>query len=165
MVRVKVKRNTSGGIDYLEKACNYVKNDEKLIYIYGHGVDPYHTGYAYEQMLAVRRYYGKISGNPLIHFIISFEGDVEDKLTAWNHGHRIASYFDGTYQTIWCIHQKKRGFSRFHMHIIVNSVSYTTGKMFVSGVEEMKRFQEHIERVTMMSSWFYFADADTSDDA
>ena len=73
MVTVKLIRNTYGGEDYLAHLCPYVRNGEKAVYLEGNGVSPYHADAAYDQMMAVKRYFGKTSGNPLAHFVVSFD--------------------------------------------------------------------------------------------
>lgn len=156
MVIVKVKRDISGGKKYLLNACRYLENKEKLIDVGGIGVYPYNLVITYAQMMAIKEYFGKTSGNPLVHFIVSFDEAVSDaeeacELAAW-----IAQYFQANHQTLWCVHAKDRGCSHFHVHIIINSVNYNNGMMYNSCREEILRFCDHVKRLTNRPCRFYF---------
>lgn len=146
MVILKVKRDTYGGEDYLKNMCCYPYK-KKLVHICGYGVDP-NPEFAYHQMMAVKRRFGKTSGNPLMHFMVSFDKSVTDPKTAISFSRTIALFFFDAYQTLWAVHEKKRSNSIFHAHIIVNSVSYRNGKMFHSGRKEMDIFKEYISEMT-----------------
>ncbi len=156
MVAVKLIRNTYGGLEYLYRACRYVDNTERAIYINGFGVNPYDLNDAYDQMLEVKRYYGKTSGNPLAHFVVSFDGTVQEPLRAIELGQQIAAYFTPSYQLMWCIHQKHQGDSYYHMHMALNSVSYVDGRMFHFGKPEMNAFLAYVRSVTGCSVWRKF---------
>ena len=156
MVAVKLIRNTYGGLEYLFRACRYVDNNERAIYINGFGVNPNNWNDAYDQMLGVKRYYGKTSGNPLAHFVVSFDGTVQEPLRAIELGQQIAAYFTPSYQLMWCIHQKHQGDSYYHMHMALNSVSYVDGRMFHFGNPEMFAFQAYVSSVTGCSVWRKF---------
>ena len=58
MAKIDVIRNTHDGLDYLQNAVNYV-SDSRAMCGGGYGVDPYDPRAAYDQMLAVKGYYGK----------------------------------------------------------------------------------------------------------
>jgi len=162
----KVIRHTNYHGNYLYEAVKYVLHGEAMIGYKGSpNMDVYH---AYNQMMAVKHYFGKTSGNPLFHFVISYHSrnvyDVEWVIqkTAW-----IADYFRERYQVIWCVHQKgekkngKRLPSLFHAHIVINSVSYVDGKMFSGTKSEIYAFLEHIKSCTKDSSWIIeYADKD-----
>ncbi len=151
----KVIRNTNDGLNYMYNALNYVA--------YGH-TDSINTDIdnAYEQFLAVKRYFYKTSGNPVFHFVV-----VYDAKTTWGDNieraecmsRSIASYFSDRYQLIWCIHKKlsskKYGSiaSVYHAHFIMNSVSYIDGRMFSGNHSEIYAFLDHIKRITKDNSW------------
>lgn len=124
MVVVKVKRTTAGGQLYLKNACGYVENLERSVGIGGYGADPYNPQNAFRQMMTVKEYYTKTSGNPLMHIVVSFDGNVPDAGTACAFAPQIATYFYGRYQTVWYVHGKDRGCSHYYVHILINSVSY-----------------------------------------
>ena len=82
MVIMDVIRDTRGGLKYLWNACRYLENDEKSVYTGGYGVNPYNLNTTYRQIVSVRQYYEKTSGNPLMHFMISFDETVQTEETA-----------------------------------------------------------------------------------
>ena len=147
MVFVKLRRNTAGGMDYIRNLLRYFRYDfrtgkERKDYVCmsGYGVDYTDLERAYHQMTEVRKYFGKVSGNPLAHYIVSFDVDVYDSLIAEHHARMIAEYFRYDYQVVWAIHRKERGDSLFHVHYLVNSVSYKNGKMLNTYFPDVRTF-------------------------
>ena len=124
---------------------------------------------AYEQFLFVKKYFGKTSGNPVFHFIVVYNAKStwgnNDEHTA-EMSHRIASYFSDRYQIVYGIHHKPcynkcgKCTSLYHVHFIMNSVSYIDGKMFSGNCTEIYAFLEHIKRVTGDKSWTMEYDSD-----
>ncbi len=157
MVAVKVIRRTDGGVSYLCNACRYLENGERALQIGGYGVDAQHLEHTCHQMLCVRKYFHKVSGDPLIHFIISYDKSVNDPVKAVTLSICIAAYFKDAYQVIWCLHEKERENSLYHMHIVVNSVSYLDGKMFHSGYAEVSAFCGYVEKAAGCHVRSYFA--------
>jgi hypothetical protein len=147
MVILKIKRDTQGGLPYLRNAISYLEDDEKSLFTGGFGVTTAPIEETYRQMVAVRKYFGKVSGNPLIHFIISFDEKVQTADRAALLADQLILYFCNHYQVLWCVHFKQRGCSSFHVHIIINSVSYTNGKMYHSSAAEIEAFKQYAEFV------------------
>ena len=148
MVYVKLIRQSDAGADYLRNAVSYLENRERAICSGGYGVDPYNLNATFSQMMAVKSCFYKTSGNQLIHLIVSFDESVTDIFQAAEYCRTAASYFASQFQVLWCLHQKDRGCSHFHAHIVVNSVSYINGKMFHSGPMEMNAFASFVGSVT-----------------
>ena len=152
MVLVKVKRDITGGERYLKNALHYVfgKEDDKPVSISGNGVDTTSVNAAFEQMHNVKKYYGKTSGNPLVHLMVTYDNSVDDPDTAVQYTDEIADYFADRFQTLQCTHHEEQnnGKSLYHTHIVANSVSFTDGMMFKSGRPDLQGFCEHIEEVT-----------------
>lgn len=156
----KIIRNTNDGLEYMNNALNYTMGtytdyDKR----YSPNVDIYN---AYEQFLLVKKYFGKISGNPVFHFVVVYNAKTTwgDNLEIAEHISRsIASYFSDRYQIVYGIHKeyrkKKYGgcASIYHAHFIINSVSYIDGKMFSGNRTEMYAFLNYIKRVTGDKSW------------
>ena|GEM_PF-679210 len=163
----KVIRHTDGGYDYLNHAVNYV--------LYGKanydcvGSPNTSLDYPLEQMHYVKKYFDKTGGNPLFHFIISYNTrtayDVE---RAKFISRSVADYFADRYQIIWCVHEKhmskKYGgiSSMYHAHFVMNSVSYVDGRMFGGSRSEIYAFLDYIKCVTGDMSWIieYGSDKD-----
>lgn len=156
----KIIRNTNDGLEYMYNALNYVyggHTDYDKRYSLNTDIDN-----AYEQFLLVKRYFGKTSGNPVFHFIVSYT-----PRTTWGDNYEraeylsrsIAEYFSDRYQLVYCIHKKpcskKYGgcASIYHAHFVMNSVSYIDGKMFSGNRTEIYAFLEYIKRVTGDNSW------------
>ena len=85
MAKIDIIRNTYGGLDYLNNALDYV-SDCRALYNGGYGVNPYDTEMAYNQMMYTRQYFGKVSGNPLVHIVIAYNNQVKDIGTAAYYG-------------------------------------------------------------------------------
>ena len=149
------KIDIQGGLSYLENALNYV-NDDHAINCSGYGVNPYDPAMAYDQMLATKRYFGKTSGNPLVHIVIAYNRSVKDAATAASYGQQIASYFASKFQLLYCTHAKDFTCGYYHTHLIINSVSFINGKMIQTGYDEMKAFCDYVQRVTGQKCSFYF---------
>ena len=148
MVSVIIIRNTYGGDLYLRKGCFYVTNHQRAYAPGGHGVDYTDAYSCYDDMVAVKRYYGKTSDNPLLHIVVSYDYGVKDIETASELGKRCARYFDSQYQNVFCTHEADHECSFFHTHIIVNSVSYKDGKLISSWYGYMQQFCQFVAYVT-----------------
>ncbi|MCM1509040.1 MAG: relaxase/mobilization nuclease domain-containing protein, partial [Ruminococcus flavefaciens] len=157
---LKVIKNTNDGLAYMRNALNYV--------VYGH--TDYDKRYsintdinnAYEQFLAIKRYFYKTSGNPIFHFIITYNARTtwgDDIERAEFLSRSIVSYFSDRFQVVWCIHKELRSkkyggcSSVYHAHFIMNSVSYFDGRMFSGNRSEIYAFLNYIKRVTGDNSW------------
>lgn len=156
----KVIRNTNDGLAYMRNALKYV--------IYGH--TDYDKRYslntdidnAYKQFLAVKKYFYKTSGNPVFHFVVTYDAKTTrgDNIERAEYLSRsIAMYFSDRYQTVWCIHKKisskKYGgcASVYHAHFVINSVSCIDGKMFSGNNSEIYAFLNRIKRIAGDNSW------------
>ena len=148
MVFVKVIRNTQDNSGYIFRLCRYIIRKKYFVYSYGYGVDCKDPAVVYEQMMRVRHYYGKTSGNPLIHYVVSFDDCVQDLDSAIKMTNRIIYSLRGRHQIFYGIHAKSRGCSKYHVHILVNSVSYVDGLMLQSGYTEVDDFVRHVRNVT-----------------
>ncbi|MGN1086274.1 MAG: relaxase/mobilization nuclease domain-containing protein [Porcipelethomonas sp.] len=155
MARVIVIRNTYGGILYLKKAINYV-SDSRAQYRGGYGVNPFKPTDAFYKMIQIRQKYGKVSGNPLVHIVVSYDKTVKDIETAGLFGKECAKYFADRFQVIFCSHESDNECPTFHTHIIVNSVSYIDGRMIITGHDEVKKFCDYVSEVTGQYTQFYF---------
>lgn len=149
MGMLKVIQNTNSSEDYLENAIDYILLKADTVAYGAYGINPLN---AYEQMMIVKQYFGKTSGNQLMHFIVSFSRYVSDVKTALYFANRIAQYY-GNYQCVYSVHEKAvyyngRIKSLYHVHFIMNSVSFTDGRMFSQSKGEIGQFKKYIEQVT-----------------
>ena len=155
MVVIKVKRDTCGGEKYLKNAVNYV-GDGRAVEIRGYGVDPYNTKNTYNQMMEVKKYFGKTGDNPLMHFVISYDKNIADRETASVMTEQIAESLADKYQLITGIHEEDQGGSFYHAHMIMNSVNYHNGKLYNSSPEEIAKLRDRVAYVTGQKCRFYF---------
>ena len=114
---------------------------------------------AYEQMMAVKRYFGKTSGNQLVHFVVSFNNSLYDEEEILGLGYRIAQYFGNRYQLVFGVHQRvshaRNGTvsSYKHLHIIMNSVSFVDGKMYADNKGDTYKFIDYLKNLTHDKRW------------
>lgn len=158
---LKQKRITDGGNSYLSNCVNYAfkektEPDEELVETTGYGVSDIDPKLAYDQMYAVKEYYSKTGDNPVMHFIISYDQNVQDANTACKYTKQITDYFSGNYQMITAVHRENQGGSQYHAHIIMNSVNYHNGKLYNSSPEEIAKLRDHTADVTGRTCRFYF---------
>lgn len=163
----KMIRHTDGSYDYLNHAVNYVAFGKASYDCIGSPNTS--LEYPLEQMHYVKKYFDKTGGNPLFHFVLSYNTrtayDVEK---AKYITRRIADYFADKYQIVWCVHEKhmskKYGgvSSMYHAHFVMNSVSYVDGRMFGGSRSEIYTFLDYVKRVTGDMSWIieYGSDKD-----
>ena len=126
MAKINIIRNTYGGLEYLLNALAYV-SDGRALYRGGLGVNPYDYKKSYIQMLIVRKWFNKLSGNPLVHIVIAYNDQVKDIAVAAMYGQKCAMYFADKYQVLYCTHLKDMAF-----------------------------FCEYVAKVTGQKCWFYF---------
>ena len=145
---LKVIQNTDSKGDYLYNALAYIKRGSKAYNAYR--VSPKK---AYEQMTTVKKYFGKTSGNQLMHFMISFNENMDTVDKCKEATYEIAKYFGERFQVCYAIHYDpncdENGVVRslYHLHMIVNSVSYVDGKMFSKGKDDINRFMHYISDI------------------
>lgn len=161
MVEIKLTRNTDGGLQYLRNLCKYALKKEAIV-LDGIGVNPYDSDDAFMQMTAVKRYFRKTSGNPLIHIVVSYDESVTDPFRAMDLSKEIASFYGSRFQLLWFLHRKKREHSTFHVHLVINSVGYIDGRMFHSGRIEMNEFSLFVREVTGQRTFFSFVNMNQS---
>ena len=99
----------------------------KSLYIGGYSVDP---AYAAEQMNLFRSYWNKNHGRRLYHFIVSLSdyesSHVRSVQSIAMQAYEICEYFSDEYQIVFGVHHN----DRWHVHFLMNPVSYKTGKLY-----------------------------------
>ena len=123
----------------LKTVLNYVTNKEKTddLLISGVQCSP---ETALDEFLFVKRKFRKEDGRQYYHIVQSFSPD--DDITpeiAHEIGVQFAEYFKG-YQIVIATHVDK---GHIHNHLVMNSVSYQTGKKFHQTREDMLRVKAY----------------------
>lgn len=111
--------------------------------VYGLNVDPDH---ARQQMMAVKKKFGKEDGTIAYHGYQSFaEGEVTPEL-AHKIGIRLAEELWGDrFQVLICTHLDKA--SHIHNHFLINTVSKDDGKKFFRSNQDYRRMREVSDRL------------------
>ena len=118
--------------DDIKKALHYVGSkkktsvgDESFCFVTGVGCN---TNNAYDEMMAVKKRFGKTDGNLAYHAYQSFKpGEVTPEL-CHEIGVKLARNLWGDrYQVVVATHLDR---GHLHNHFLINSVSYVNGKMF-----------------------------------
>ena len=155
MVILKQKRitNNGEGKGYFRNCIDYVYKEkieygEALVLRGGFGVSYSNPDHTYNQMYAVKKYFGKTGDNPVMHFIVSFDNTVDDSILARQYMSRIAILFARDYQVIYALHREDQGGSKYHGHIIINTVNYKNGKLYHSGRKELGELAIAIKNIT-----------------
>ena len=116
--------------DDLKNLLYYVLNPQKLLYAGGKAVMVTTVPEIITQFHTIKSFYCKEDGRQLIHCIISFS-DYESNFLTKEQIIKTGQYFSGEvsqkYQIVYGIHGID-GF--FHLHFIINSVSYIDGKKY-----------------------------------
>jgi hypothetical protein len=127
------------------------------------GVDYRDVDTAYAQMVAVKKYFGKLTCNPLIHFVVSFDLSVQDQDVAIVYAKGIVLFFYKRNQVLFAVHSKKCENSLLHVHIVVNSVSLINGLLIHSSPKVLNAFCKHVEIVTGLKPYSHFENKAKSD--
>jgi len=152
---LKIITKPNADKDYLKNAIHYIVFGHSDM-VGGFNICP---ECALEQMQIVKKYYGKTEGNQLVHFVISFDRNVYTAAYADKLARKIAKYYADWYQLVYAVHTKERtnddGYEKniFHVHMVMNSVSFMDGSEYPDDAEEAKKFAKHIAEVTGISRW------------
>ena len=132
----------------LSRALHYAANSEKthageqLCFVSGVNCDP---ARAYEQMMAVKRRFGKLGGNVAYHGYQSFKPGEVTPEQCHAIGVRLAKELWGRdYQVLVTTHLDRE---HLHNHFLINSVSYVNGKKFNDNKRCYYRMREVSDRL------------------
>lgn len=101
------------------------------------------TNHAYRQMMMVKNAYHKTEGAQLIHFIISFSTNDAYRMTIdemLNVGYWAAQQL-GNFQVAYALHTDT---CHFHLHLVVNTVSYEDGRRYSDGMGYFWKLQNEL---------------------
>lgn len=126
--------------DDLSKALQYVRDDnktDKQIYVSAINCHPKR---AYAQMTATKKRYGKTGGNVAYHGYQSFQTGEVTPQEAHHIGMETARKMWGDeYEIVVTTHLNT---DNLHNHIVVNSVSFKTGKKFENHISDHYKLRE-----------------------
>ena len=88
------------------------------------------TSCAGEQMYLVKKLWCKENGRQLMHFILAYDqkesAHIANARSLLPDAYYVCEYFENEFQIVFGIHKKRD--DTWHIHFVVNSVSYLTGK-------------------------------------
>ncbi len=103
-----------------------------------------------QQMVCVQRYFGMEEPLEMIHLIVDYGDLVKDDETASAYSESCAEYFCRNHQIYHCTHQDMQSLS-YHVHLLINPISYLDGKILNPNIENMNRFCQYISESTSRS--------------
>lgn len=131
----------------LYNALRYVENDDKIdkrMYVSGINCP---TKRAYEYMLATKQRYGKLGGNVAYHGYQSFKSGEVTPEEAHAIGLETAKRMWGKgYEVVVTTHLNT---DNLHNHIVVNSVSFRTGRKFENHISDHYKLREISDAVCL----------------
>lgn len=148
MVIVKKIEKPKAKEDYIINAFKYVACKKECVDVHGFNVNPHNPLDAYNSMIFVKNFYGKTSDDPLVHIVVSFDKTVADDIIACTHAMNIAVYFREFFQVFWGVHKKEREDSFYHVHYVINTISYKNGQRFNANSDNMKQFCRYVSEIT-----------------
>ena len=126
--------------DDLSATLNYVENSDKTdqtMYVSGINCTKKR---AYEQMMSTKRRYGKLGGNVAYHGYQSFQAGEVTPEKAHRIGIETAKRMWGDdYEIVVTTHLNT---ANLHNHIVVNSVSFRTGRKFENHISDHYKLRE-----------------------
>ena len=124
---------------------NYILTDKNnkpnfCYYIGGINVNPHS---AFQEMMYTKKFFRKTEGRYVRHFIVS----PDKNLVFMGHelytlAFQISAYYSQRYQIIFSVHEDT---DHWHIHFVMNTVSFVDGKMFSEGPYELAQFKDYVE--------------------
>ena len=113
---------------HLANAISYITDEEKTQRGALVGSHNCNTDTALQEMLAIKRKYGKLDKRQGYHFIISFKKQEVRPETVMEITQKfVEKYFGDDFQCLYATHDNT---DHVHSHILFNSVSWRTGKKY-----------------------------------
>ncbi len=144
-IHIKEKSESYSSAKDLAALIHYVETDKptgRKCYYRGYiNTSPYN---AVNEFLYVKHYYGKLNGRYARHLIISF--DKQEQLTndeIYELGFEFAKYYSDSRQIVFAVHTNT---DHQHIHMVVNTVSFTDGRKLHESYENYFALKSYIER-------------------
>ena len=138
--RHPIKSTLNKSLDYI---VNPKKTDEKILV--SANKCAINSKLTYKIMQSTKENYKKTGGVLGIHFTQSFKpGEIKDYKIAHEIGQKWADKFLKGYEYILATHVDK---NHVHNHIVINSVSYETGKKYLKNDKELKNIRDLSDEV------------------
>ena len=139
----KSRYKNTGSIKSLIK---YILRDkatgEHVRFYGGTYVDVIDSANTLQQFQAVKKYFKKLNGRQVYHYILSFPQSVSAPEEVYQIGLETVRTFFAGYQTIFSVHEDT---DNLHIHIMLNSVSFLDGKKWHINYKEYFALKNEIE--------------------
>lgn len=113
----------------------------KSVCIGGLAVDPVNAA---DHMEFYRISWGKTTGARVRHFVLSYDDMESEKIHSCRElesiAYEICDYYKDSYQIIFGIHQ----FPRWHIHFVMNTLNYRTGRKYRRNKQDDNELREVI---------------------
>lgn len=117
---------------------------EKVRFYGGTYIDLITSEKAVQQLKAVKKYFRKLTGRQMYHYILSFSSDITNPWEVYEIGLEVTNTFFEGYQTMFAVHENT---DNLHIHIILNSVSFISGKKWHLTYKEYFSLKNAIEQL------------------
>ena len=98
----------------------------------------------YADFMTTKRLYHKTDGVLFYHMVQSFpKGEAVDPVTAHAAALKLAEYYEG-YEVLVCTHTDRE---HIHSHLLINSVSFDTGKKLHIAKEQLQELRQRNDQV------------------
>lgn len=138
----------------LIRLIKYIWRKDKILHhlygSYGTRIDT--PELAAEDFLETKKIFDKYPSTLAHHKIISFEnGLLSIPQEAFEIAEEIITYYTDNFQVVYGVHEDKNENydinKNYHIHLVINSVNYNTGKIFHEGPPDNIKFQEYIRNI------------------
>lgn len=134
----------------LENVARYVvrekrnEDEGKVLCWKAFGASGRNIGNAIKQFKRVQEIAGKDSQKRVRHFMVSLPKCADKLKEAVTVADVTAEYIFSDYQVIYAVHEKK---GRFHIHFIINPVSYRTNKKWHMSRGEFEKWKADVSEI------------------
>ena len=152
MAILKVCNRSTNSHSAMKKVLKYILQDAKVREGYFSFMGPdmpeiINADTIYDSFLGIKKIWGKDSGRMYTHNIISFHPT--DPITAFeclDFGLMFAGRFYLDNQLIIAIHQDR---DHLHLHLVANTVSYTTGRKIHQSAHSLQEMKDFINKMCL----------------
>lgn len=149
MELVKIVNGEYRNKDAVSNVIHYITDPEKTgHYIGAIGVNPYDPQKMVDQMILVKKAFGKEKGHRNVrHFIVSFDkkSHITPEEARWI-AEDVAGFYSSRYQICYGVHLNT---DDLHIHFALNTVSFIDGKLFSEGWTDLERLKQHVHRAVL----------------
>lgn len=96
-----------------------------------------------QDMMVIKRLYRKEEGRQFVHFVLSFDREVEAQV-AKVVVKKVLKYYQGKYQILAATHFDT---DNIHCHFVINSVSIRGGKKFDQSKSDLAKFKRYVNGI------------------